>query len=113
MTSIGVWKRPFTARGVAGLVDAPRTGRPDRHAPVAEARILALIQEPPHRLERYMASPDPDFERKAVAILGLYLNPPARASVFCVDEKTAIQAQDRLDPILPLLSGRAERHGFA
>lgn len=66
----------------------------------------------PHRLERYMASNDPDFERKAADIIGLYLNPPQHAAVFCVDEKTAIQALDRLDPVLPLSPGRAERHGF-
>jgi transposase len=66
----------------------------------------------PHRLERYMASDDPDFESKAADILGLYLRPPQHAAVFCVDEKTAIQALDRLDPVLPLSPGRAERHGF-
>lgn len=66
----------------------------------------------PHRLERYMASDDPDFEKKAADIIGLYVNPPAHAAVFCVDEKTAIQALDRLDPVLPLSPGRAERHGF-
>src|SRR5438094_2560337 len=66
----------------------------------------------PHRLERYVASPDPDFERKAADIIGLYLNPPTHAAVFCVDEKTAIQALDRRDPILPLSPARAERHGF-
>jgi transposase len=66
----------------------------------------------PHRLERYMTSDDPDFESKAVDIIGLYLNPPRHAAIFCVDEKTAIQALDRLDPVLPLSPGRAERHGF-
>jgi DNA-binding LacI/PurR family transcriptional regulator len=66
----------------------------------------------PHRLEHYMASNDPDFETKAADIIGLYLNPPQHAAVFCVDEKTAIQALDRLDPVLPLSPGRAERHGF-
>jgi len=66
----------------------------------------------PHRLERYMASNDPDFESKTADIIGLYLNPPRHAAVFCVDEKTAIQALDRLDPVLPLSPGRAERHGF-
>src|SRR5205814_5908125 len=50
--------------------------------------------------------------QKAADIIGLYLNPPAHAAVFCVDEKTAIQALDRLDPVLPLSPGRAERHGF-
>ncbi|MEN6537224.1 MAG: IS630 family transposase [Bryobacteraceae bacterium] len=66
----------------------------------------------PHHLERYMASNDPDFEAKATDIIGLYLNPPQHAAVFCVDEKTAIQALDRLVPVLPLSPGRAERHGF-
>src|SRR5512132_818965 len=66
----------------------------------------------PHRLERYMASDDPDFESRAADIIGLYLNPPRHAAIFCVDEKTAIQALDRLDPVLPLSPGRAERHGF-
>lgn len=66
----------------------------------------------PHRLERYMASNDPEFESKAADVIGLYLNPPQHAAVFCVDEKTAIQALDRFDPVLPLSPGRAERHGF-
>ena len=66
----------------------------------------------PHRLERYLASDDPEFESKAADILGLYLHPPQHAAVFCIDEKTAIQALDRLDPVLPLSPGRAERHGF-
>lgn len=66
----------------------------------------------PHRLERYMASDDPDFEKKAADIIGLYLHPPLHAAVFCVDEKSAIQALDRLDPVLPMSPGRTERHGF-
>ncbi len=76
------------------------------------ARVWARHGLAPHRLERYMASDDPDFEAKAADIIGLYLNPPQHAAVFCVDEKTAIQALDRLDPVLPLSPGRAERHGF-
>ena len=76
------------------------------------ARIWAKHGLKPHRLERYMASDDPDFETKAADVIGLYLNPPAHAAVFCVDEKTAIQALDRLDPVLPLSPGRLERHGF-
>ncbi len=75
-------------------------------------RILAQAKLRPHRLDRYMASNDPDFEAKAADIIGLYPNPPQHAAVFCVDEKTAIQALDRLDPVLPLSPGRAERHGF-
>ena len=75
-------------------------------------RIWASARLKPHRLERYMASPDPDFESKAADVIGLYLNPPQHAAVFCVDEKTAIQALDRKDPRLPLSPGRAERQGF-
>jgi len=45
-------------------------------------------------------------------VIGLYLHPPHHAAVFSVDEKTAIQALDRKDPILPFSPGRAERHGF-
>ena len=75
-------------------------------------RILAQARLQPHRLEHYMASNDPKFEEKAADIIGLYMDPPQHAAVFCVDEKTAIQALDRLDPVLPLSPGRAERHGF-
>src|SRR6202162_4510617 len=75
-------------------------------------RILAQADVRPHRLERYMASDDPDFETKAADVIGLYVAPPQHAAVFCVDEKTAIQALDRLDPVLPLSPGRLERHGF-
>ena len=97
---------------------ARRTGRPVGwatklgvpHTIVARAWKRAGLQ--PHRLERYLRSTDPDFEQKAAEIIGLYLAPPQHAAVFCVDEKTAIQALDRRDPMLPLSPGRAERHGF-
>lgn len=78
----------------------------------AIAKIWRAHGIKPHRLEGYMASNDPQFEQKAADIIGLYLNPPAHAAVFCVDEKTAIQALDRKDRVLPLSPGRAERHGF-
>jgi len=61
----------------------------------------------PHRLRGYMASPDPQFEAKD--ILGLYLDPPKNTAVFCIDEKTAIQALDRSQPALPLRPGQVER----
>lgn len=76
------------------------------------ARVWARHGLKPHRRERYMASKDPEFETKAADVIGLYLNPPQHAVVFSVDEKTAIQALDRKDPVLPLSPGRAERHGF-
>src|SRR5258707_9353235 len=80
------------------------------HNLVAKTWRRAGLQ--PHRFERYMLSDDPDFETKAADVIGLYVNPPDHAAVFAVDEKTAIQALDRLDPVLPLSPGRAERHGF-
>jgi transposase len=63
----------------------------------------------PHRVERFKLSNDPRFEEKVRDIVGLYLNPPDRALVLCVDEKSQIQALDRTAPILPLRPGLAER----
>ena len=71
------------------------------------SRVWAKHGLKPERVDRYMATNDPDFGRKAANIIGLYLNPPAHAPVFCVDEKTAIQALDRKDPVSPLSSGAA------
>ncbi len=62
------------------------------------ARVWQRAGLKPHRIERYMASDDPDFETKAADIIGLYMNPPRHAAVFCVDEKTAIQALDLSGP---------------
>ena len=100
------------ARGRQHALVLPETGEPVGLSKSTVQRILAQAQLKPHRLERYMASNDPDFESKAADIIGLYLHPPQHAAVFCLDEKTAIQALDRLDPVLPLSPGRAERHGF-
>jgi transposase/DNA-binding CsgD family transcriptional regulator len=63
----------------------------------------------PHRVERFKLSKDPQFEEKVRDIVGLYLNPPDRALVLCVDEKSQIQALDRTAPILPLRPGLPER----
>jgi transposase len=104
-----------TRRGPGGGTTHWSTRRLATHLGLSHmmvARVWAKHGLKPHRLERYMASDDPDFERKAADIIGLYLHPPQHAAVFCVDEKTAIQALDRLDPVLPLSPGRAERHGF-
>jgi transposase len=81
-------------------------------SPATVYRIWSKARLKPHRLDRYMASNDPAFEQKAADVIALYMNPPQNAAVFCVDEKTAIQALDRLDPVLPLSAGRAEKHGF-
>jgi transposase/DNA-binding CsgD family transcriptional regulator len=63
----------------------------------------------PHRVERFKLSKDPHFEEKVRDIVALYLNPPDRALVLCVDEKSQIQALDRTAPILPLRPGLPER----
>src|SRR4051794_4834911 len=63
----------------------------------------------PHRVERFKLSNDPRFEEKVRDIVALYLNPPERALVLCVDEKSQIQALDRTAPILPLRPGLPER----
>ncbi|MEP6716164.1 MAG: IS630 family transposase, partial [Terriglobia bacterium] len=63
----------------------------------------------PHRVEKFKLSNDPHFEEKVRDIVGLYLNPPERALVLCVDEKSQIQALDRTAPILPLRPGLPER----
>lgn len=63
----------------------------------------------PHRVERFKLSNDPQFEDKVRDVVGLYLNPPDRALVLCVDEKSQIQALDRTAPILPLRPGLPER----
>ena len=76
------------------------------------ARVWHRSGVKPHQLEHSVTSDDPDFEAKAADVIGLYLAPPTNAVVFSVDEKTAMQALDRLDPVLPMSPGRAERHGF-
>jgi transposase len=63
----------------------------------------------PHRVENFKISNDPKFEDKVRDVVGLYLDPPDRALVLCVDEKSQIQALDRTAPILPLRPGIPER----
>ncbi len=63
----------------------------------------------PHRAETFKLSTDPLFAEKVRDIVGLYLAPPDRALVLCVDEKSQVQALDRTQPLLPLRPGQAER----
>ena len=81
-------------------------------------RIWAEAGLKPHLVRRFKISNDPQFEEKVTDVVGLYLNPPDRALVLCVDEKSQIQALDRTQPGLPLKKGRAatmthdyKRHG--
>ena len=64
----------------------------------------------PHRSETFKFSRDPELVAKVTDVVGLYLNPPERAIVLSVDEKTQIQALDRTQPMLPLRPGQVERH---
>src|SRR5437762_683317 len=101
-------------------------------SPSNRARLAALIGDrntpsqvawpeagcKPHIVKRFKISNDPQFEEKVTDVVGLYMNPPDRALVLCVDEKSQIQALDRTQPGLPLKKGRAatmthdyKRHG--
>jgi transposase len=75
----------------------------------AISRIWRAFGLKPHRAETFKLSTDPLFVEKVRDIVGLYLNPPERAIVLSVDEKTQVQALDRSQPLLPLLPGQAER----
>src|SRR6266508_3340839 len=84
----------------------------------AVARIWSDHNLKPWKTETFKLSNDPDFERKLIDVVGLYLNPPERAVVFSFDEKTQVQALDRTQPSLPMRPGRAgtmthdyKRHG--
>ncbi len=75
----------------------------------AVSRIWRAFGLQPHRQDSWKLSKDPQFVDKVKDVVGLYLNPPERAVVLCVDEKSQIQALDRTAPILPMLPGTPER----
>jgi transposase len=73
------------------------------------SRIWHAFGLQPHRAETFKLSPDPQLIEKVRDIVGLYMNPPEHAVVFCVDEKSQIQALDRTQPLLPMRPGQVER----
>lgn len=75
----------------------------------AISRIWRAFALQPHRTETFKLSQDPQFIEKVRDIVGLYMDPPERALVLCVDEKSQIQALDRMQPILPMRPGQIER----
>jgi transposase len=81
----------------------------------AISRIWRAFSLAPHRSETFKLSKDPLFIDKVRDIVGLYMNPPERALVLCVDEKSQIQALDRTAPLLPMRPGQIERrtHDYA
>src|ERR1700721_594977 len=119
----GSQRRTRTAETEARILEATRQGPTDGTTHWSSYRLakeLGISQSSvsrvwrdfgiqPHRVRGYMASDDPEFEEKAADIIGSDLQPPVNAAVFCVDEKSAIQALDRLDRVLPLPPG--EPHG--
>lgn len=74
------------------------------------SRIWRAFALQPHRTKTFKLSNDPQFIDKVRDVVGLYVNPPERAIVLCVDEKSQVQALDRTQPLLPLGPGRPERH---
>ncbi len=87
-------------------------------SPATVQRIWDAHGLAPHRVRTFKLSRDPRFTEKLTDVVGLYLNPPDKAIVLCVDEKSQIQALDRTQPSLPLKKGRAgtmthdyKRHG--
>lgn len=79
------------------------------HAPSTVHRIWRAFGLQPHRSETFKLSSDPLFVEKVRDIVGLYLSPPDRAVVLCVDEKSQVQALDRTQPLLPMRPGQVER----
>jgi transposase len=141
------WRTRFSKAGMAGLNDAPRTGRPGilspeqlntvltevtrppkhrtrwsirsmaRHSGVSKSRVQEIWSRndlKPHRTRTFKLSNDPHFETKFWDIIGLYLNPPEKALVFCCDEKSQCQALERTQPGLPLGVGhiRTKTHDY-
>ena len=76
-------------------------------SPATVNRIWRARGLKPHLVDTYKVSNDPDFEEKLTDVVGLYLNPPEKAVVLCMDEKSQVQALDRTQPSLPMKPGRA------
>ena len=112
------WRQRFVGQGLKGLRDVSRPGPQRRYDDAFRKRILALLEQPPpagqatwdgpavarvlrhegiclQRQRSWCISTDPEFAAKAAAIVGLYLNPPEKALVICIDEKPSIQALER------------------
>jgi transposase len=116
-------KKRLTPERVAAIVNATLTTTPPgrthwstrsmaRAQGVNEKTIRNIWHQhglQPHRVTRFKLSKDPHFVDKLRDVVGLYLNPPAKAVVFCVDEKSGIQALDRTRPVLPLRPHLPER----
>jgi transposase len=122
--TVGKWRRRFVADRLDGLVDEPRSGRPASITldQVEDVLVTTLESTPANAthwsrasmakrsgLSGFKMSSDPFLVDKVIAVVGLYHNPPEDAVVFCVDEKSQIQALDRSHPVLPMMPGMPER----
>lgn len=105
MLTITLEEKPADATHWSTRSMARRTGLSQS----AISRIWRAFALQPHRSESFKLSSDPLFIEKVRDIVGLYLNPPERAVVLCVDEKTQVQALDRTAPLLPMRPGQIER----
>jgi transposase len=81
-------------------------------SPATVQRMLAELVLQPHRFRYWLTRTDPEFERKMEEIVRLYVDPPRRSRLLCLDEKTGIQALERLYPTLPMRPGQIERQEF-
>lgn len=88
-------------------------GRIAKEVGISQSKVFQILKKAdlkPHKTDYWCGiSRDPEFERKMINIIGLYMSPPENAMVICVDEKTQIQALDRTQPELPLRSGNPKR----
>jgi transposase len=141
--TVGKWRRRFIEARLDGLIDEDRPGRPASITldQVEDVLVATLESKPknathwsrtsmaaksglsestigriwrdfglkPHRTDGFKLSSDPLFVEKVVDVVGLYHNPPEKAVVLCVDEKSQIQALDRSHPVLPMMPGMPER----
>ena len=148
--TVVLWRRRFAGHGLAGLDDAPRSGKPPSIPTEVRDEVLTMtLTEPPtelgithwssrllaerlrrkgvaishatiariwkhfdikpHRTGTFKFSTDPELDAKVRDIVGLYLDPPEKAVVLCIDEKSQIQALDRTAPILPIRPGLPEK----
>jgi transposase len=149
------WRKRFIEKGVDGLRDRPRSGRPSAIQRQVWQKIATLVVQPPtkfglplarwsvrelstfldqrygwqvsaasvcrflrsmalkpHRVKYWLNPKDPEFDEKAARICELYLSPPPKTTVLCLDEKPGIQALQRLHPGYPMRSGRSRRVEF-